>query len=217
MYYQTPIPSPRTFASTHAQTIAQRVQLLQEFLPGIRSIAELCCGDCYRQWRAYTETWDGCRLLGLDIEPHIVAQNKVRGIPCVQGDVLDKAVLTQFQAFDVIFFGPPLSHNCDGHHLLSFQEIVPHYDIVAHFLLGELTFNGTFICICPKATTMGDITWLYRQIRTYRLNIGLRLIHHSYATLTGNGEKTDLRLKYIELWFSSHLGDAWELRASQPI
>ena len=64
---------------------------------------------------------------------------------------------------------------------------------------------------------MGDMTWLYRQMRAYRPDIGLRLIHHSYATLKGNGEKTDLRLKYIELWFSSHLEDAWELRASQPI
>lgn len=217
MNYQTPDPNRRAFASTNAQTITQRVQLLQELVPDARAIAELCCGDCYRQWQAYTSLGNDIRFLGLDIEPNIVAHNRARGIPCLQGDVLDKGVLAQFSDFDVIFFGPPLSEECDGHHLLAFREIVPGYQDVARLLMGELTFKGLFICICPKTTSMGDIQWLYGQIRCHRANMGLRLIHYSYSTLRGNGEITDLRLKYLELWFSSSLANTWEIKASQPI
>ncbi len=215
MTYQTPNLNRRAFASTNTQTIAQRVRLLQELMPQARSIAELCCGDCYWQWRAYTGLGSDVRFLGLDIEPNIVVHNRARGIPCLQGDVLDKDVLAQFNDFDVIFFGPPLSEDCDGHRLLAFREIVPAYLDVASLLLGELMFNGMFVCICPKTTSMGDISWLYEQIRRYRPDVGLRLIHHSYSTLRGNGETTDTRLKYIELWFSVVLPDAWELRINQ--
>ena len=216
MNYQTPNLNRRTFASTNAQTVAQRVQLLQELVPEARSIAELCCGDCYRQWRAYTEMGNEVRFLGLDIEPNIVEQNKARGIPCLQGDVLDKGVLAQFSDFDVVFFGPPLSEDCDGHRLLSFQQVVPAYLDVAQLLVGELAFNGVFVCICPKTTSMGDNNWLYEQMRRHRPEMGLRLIHHSHSTIRSNGETTDRRLKYIELWFSAVLPDAWELRISQP-
>jgi hypothetical protein len=216
MTYQTPDLSRRAFASTNAQTIAQRVGLLQELVPEARTIAELCCGDCSRQWHTYTSMGTNFRFLGLDIEPNIVAHNRTKGIPCIQGDVLDKTVLAQFRDFDVVFFGPPLSQDCDGHHLLAFREIVPAYRDVAQLLLGELTFNGMFICICPKTTSMGDINWLYEQIRHHRSDVGLRLIHYSYSTLRGNGKTTPMRLKYIELWFSSALQDAWEIRINQP-
>lgn len=53
---------------------------------------------------------------------------------------------------------------------------------------------------------------LHHQIQTWRKEIGLRLIHHSYATVTGAGEQTDMRLKYVELWFSASLADAWEVQ-----
>ena len=55
MNYRTPNLNQHTFASTNAQTVAQRLQLLQELVPQTGSLAELCCGDCYRQWHAYTE------------------------------------------------------------------------------------------------------------------------------------------------------------------
>lgn len=93
MNYQTPDFSRRAFARTNAHTITQRVQLLQEHVPEARAIAELCCGDCYRQWHAYTGMGSEIRFLGLDIEPDIVAHNRARGIPCLQGDVLDREVL----------------------------------------------------------------------------------------------------------------------------
>lgn len=135
---------------------------------------------------------------------------------CIQGDVLAKEVLGQFRDFAVVFFGPPLSEDCDGHRLVPFREIVPSYLDVARLLLGELMFNGLFVCICPQSTGMGDIQWLYDQIRRHRAKVGLRLIHHSYSTLRGNGEITVGGLKYIELWFSAVLPDAWELRISPP-
>lgn len=216
MNYQIPDLRRRAFASTNAQTIAQRVQLLQELSPNARAIAELCCGDCYRQWQAYTTAGSDIRFLGLDIEPNIVAQNKARGMPCIQGDVLDKDVLAQFKDFDVIFFGPPLSQDCDGHHLLAFREVRPSYHDVAQLLLAELAFNGMFVCVCPKTTTMGDMSRLYQHVRAWRPNTGLRLIHYSYANVTGGGQETELRLKYVELWFSSQLEDAWEVRTSKP-
>lgn len=216
MRYQFPDLGQRSFATTNNQTIGQRVQLLQELTPGSIAIGELCCGDCYRQWQAYTKMLDCSRFLGLDIEPQIVAQNQARGVPCLQGDVLDKKVMTAFQKFDVLFYGPPLSLNCDGHHLLTFSDVQPGYHQVAHLLLAELSFQGMFICICPNTTNMGEITWLYQQIQAYRPDVGLRLIHHSYTTVTGADQKTELRLKYIELWFSSQLEDAWEMRGHKP-
>jgi hypothetical protein len=64
------------------------------------------------------------------------------------------------------------------------------------------------------STNLGDAQWLYRQIQAYRADIGLRLIHHSYTTLTGADEVTEMRLKYVELWFSARLADLWEVRKS---
>ena len=61
---------------------------------------------------------------------------------------------------------------------------------------------------------MGDICRLYDRIRTRRADFGLRLIRDSYATVTGTGIPHEPRLKYIELWFSNRLPDAWEVRRS---
>ena len=79
----------------------------------------------------------------------------------------------------------PLSEDCDGHRLLSFTEVRPSYADFARLLLGELRYAGTLVCVCPNTTTMGDITHLHHAIRDTRPDINLRLIHHSFSTLTG--------------------------------
>lgn len=214
--YQKPDLSRRAFASTNLQTIAQRATILRERLPGVQSIAELCCGDCYRQWTTYKQQLNIQIFRGLDIEAAVVDRNRQRGIDCICGDVLNAQVLPLFLAFDVLFFGPPLSVDCDGHHALAFHEITPNYADVAQLLLAELRYDGTFVCICPKTTTMGEISWLWHQIQHNRPDVGLSLIHYSHSTETGNGEDTELRLKYIELWFSNRLGNTWEIHNSRP-
>jgi hypothetical protein len=214
--HRVPDLSRRSFARTNLQTIRQRVTLLRELLPNTRSIAEICCGDCTQQWEAYRQLPGLERYRGLDIHPDIVAANEAQGIDCVCGDALDPTVLAQFLDFDVIFFGPPLSVDCDGHSLLEFRQVVPGFADFSRLLLGDLNYDGTLVTICPKATTMGDIRWLYQQIREVRGDAGLRLIHYSVAALTGHGEVTEPRLKYVELWFSSRLDDTWEVRTSVP-
>lgn len=209
---RTPDLTRKAFARTNPQTIAQRVILLHELLPGVASIAELCCGDCTRQAAAYRRELGVGRYRGLDLVAEIVAANQAQGIDCLCGNVLDRAVLRCFLDFEVIFYGPPLSIECDGHRLLAFREVVPGYDEVAHLLLGELGYNGTLVCICPNSTTPGDARWLYDQIKTARPDFGLRLFHASYATVTGSGIETEPRLKYVELWFSNRLADTWEMR-----
>jgi hypothetical protein len=213
-HYQTTDPTRRAFAVTNAQTVAQRVAILAELLPGVQSIGELCCGDCQRQWRAYTEQLGIRTFCGLDLDPAIVARNRQMGIDCRRGDVLDPDVLRPFLAFDVLFFGPPLSVDCDGHRGLRYDEVTPSYAAVTQRLFAELYFAGTLVCICPKTTTLGDITQLWQAVQAKRPDIGLALIHYSYATQTGAGEPTEARLKYVELWFSSKLPDAWVIRKS---
>ena len=115
----------------------------------------------------------------------------------------------------MIFFGPPLSIACDGHQILQFDEVRPSYSEFAKLLLAELKYTGLFICICPNTTTMGDISRLHHQIRKDRTEYNLPLIHYSYSTITGNDEQTELRLKYIELWFSDKHADLWEIRESK--
>ncbi len=210
--YHLPVESAPAFARTNTQTIAQRVALLRELLPAVRAIGELCCGDCARQWTAYRQVFPDVNYRGLDIAPHIVAANQAQGIACTCGDVLDPATLCIFRACDVLFFGPPLSQNCDGHNLLAFREVTPSYADVARLLWGDLGYQGTLICICPNTTTMGDMQRLYAQTRAVRPDVNLRLLHYSYATRTGLDEVTPLRLKYVELWFSTVLPDAWEVR-----
>ncbi len=204
--------SNQSFARTNAQTIDQRVTLLHELVPHAVSIAEICCGNCTRQQMAYTQQLGVQRYRGLDINPTIVDANQMCGIDCYCGDVLDLNALRRFAEDDVIFFGPPLSVKCDGHRLLQFDAVAPSYADFARLVLGDLDYSGLLVCICPKSTTMGDVAKLHHEIRVYRGDFNLRLIHHSYATVTGSGEQTDRRLKYVELWFSDQHDDRWEVR-----
>ncbi len=212
--YQIPDPTQRPFARTNVQTIHQRAALLRELLPDTRTIAELCCGDCSAQSEIYRSRLHIERYVGLDLQPEIVAANRARGIECVQGDALDTKIMRRFTDFDVIFFGPPLSVDCDGHHGLAFRDIAPSYADFARLLLADLHFDGTLVCIGPKTTHLGDAQWLSEQIGHWRSDVNLRLIHHSYSTVTGAGASTESRLKYVELWFSMRLPNAWDMRVS---
>ncbi len=212
--YQLPDPTQRPFARTNVQTIQQRAALLHELLPNTHTIAELCCGDCSAQDEIYRSQLHIERYVGLDLQPEIVVANRARGIESVQGDALDPKVLRRFVDFDVIFFGPPLSIDCDGHHGLDFRDITPGYADFARLLLADLHFEGTLVCIGPKTTHLGDAQWLSEQIGRGRSDVNLRLIHHSYSTVTGAGANTEPRLKYVELWFSTRLANAWEVRTS---
>jgi hypothetical protein len=197
-----------SFARTNAETVRARVDLLRELLPGTTSIAEICCGDCARQHAAYTEAFPGVRYRGLDLAPAIVRANRLAGIDCVPGDALDADALRPFLGFDVVFFGPPLSEDCDGHRLLAFAEVRPSFSDFARVFVGTLGYRGTLIVVAPKTTTLGDARWLYERVRP----LDLRLVHRSHSTRTGSDAETGPRLKYVELWFSSSLGDLWEVR-----
>lgn len=214
--YNTPDPQRAGFARTNRQTIEQRAALICELLPATRSIAELCCGDCAAQWALYRAALPGLTFCSLDVAPTIVAANRAVGVPCILGDALDPDVLRPFLTYDVVFFGPPLSAGCDGHHALAFDVVQPGFATFTDLFLGRLGYTGTLVCIGPKTTHMGDIRRLYDRVRAQRTDIGLRLIHYSYATVTGGGSPHELRLKYVELWFSSRLPDAWEVRRSGP-
>jgi predicted RNA methylase len=213
---QVPDLGRAKFARTNVQTIAQRAALIRELLPATRAIAELCCGDCAAQFEMYCAEFGAIPFCGLDVSPEIVALNRARNILCVQGDVMDADILRSFLKFDILFFGPPLSVECDGHRLLVFREVVPSFADFARVLWRELQFRGTCVFICPNTTTPGDARYLYEQIKAWRADVGLRLLHYSRATQTGNGESHELRLKYIELWFSSVLPDQREIRNSFP-
>ena len=213
--YQLPSKGEKSFARTNPQTIVQRANLITKLLPGTMSIAEICCGDCTHQWMTYLHLAGAKRFRGLDYEPFIVAQNHSRGIDCVRGDAIDPLTMLQFMSFDVIFYGPPLSIDCDGHQLLEFGQVRPRYADFSRMIWCDLAYEGTLVCICPRTTTMGDISALYQQVRKSNQNAGLRMIHHSYSTVTGRGEATPLRLKYIELWFSTRLEDLWEVHRNE--
>jgi hypothetical protein len=215
MDYQRLDWSQRAFARTNEQTVRQRADLVRQLLPHTAAIAEICCGDCLHQWQIYTQTLGIARFQGLDIDPQIVALNRARGITCHKGDALNPEVMRHFLADEVLFFGPPLSVDCNGHQGLAFREVTPSYADFCHLLLGELQYNGTLVCICPKTTSMGDIAQLYAQVQGLRPDFGLRLIHHSYATRTGAGQETELRLKYVELWLTNQLADQWEVLESK--
>jgi hypothetical protein len=210
--YHTPNLDGRPFARTNPQTITQRAALIRELLPDTTAIADICCGDCTTQSAVYHQLPAVQRYCGLDIQPEVVAANRAQGLGCLHGDALDPAALRHFLDFDLIFFGPPLSVECDGHRLLPFAQVVPAYTAFATLLLGQLAYTGTLVCICPKTTTMGDIRHFYEQVKSYRPDIALRLIHDTFATITGRGEPTEPRHKYRELWFSTRLPDSWEFR-----
>ncbi|MCC7380350.1 MAG: hypothetical protein IT384_00865 [Deltaproteobacteria bacterium] len=196
------------------QTIAQRVDLIRELLPSVSSIAELCCGDCEAQARTYAAELSLSRYRGLDLSPAVVERNLERGIDCVQGDALAATVLRQFLDYDLVFFGPPLSTDCDGHRLHAYANVSPSFEDFTTLFLGTLGYRGALVCICPKATTMGDVRSLYAHVKRHRPDVNLRLVHHSHSTITGAGESTERRLKYVELWFGSQLPDLWEARSS---
>jgi hypothetical protein len=112
--YNTPDLHRAGYARTNRQTIGQRATLIRELLPATRSIAELCCGDCTAQWAIDREALPGLTFCGLDVAPVIIAANRAAGVPCVCGDALDPAVLQQFLAYDVVFFGLRLIHHSDA-------------------------------------------------------------------------------------------------------
>ncbi len=205
------------FVRTNLRTVEQRAALLREFLPKARSVGEICCGDCLHQWQVYTQTAGFDEFLGLDIEPKIVEANKKRGIPCLLGDALDGKILRKFLGFNVIFFGPPLSVDCDGHRLFAYRDIVPAYGDFIHLLVGDLGYLGTVICICPKTTTLGDIRLLYTQAKSRNEAFGVPLIHYSYSDVASDGSRHELRLKYVDVWLSSALEDQWETREGKPV
>jgi len=127
--YFTPVPGV-PFARTNAQTIAQRAALLRELLPDTRSIAEICCGNCQTQRDTYRDVLGVTHYRGLDLAPTIVELNYTHGIECLCG----VNVLRSFTTFEVVFFGPPPSVDCDGHHLLAFRDIAPSYANFARLL-----------------------------------------------------------------------------------
>lgn len=212
------IPNPaHPFARTNVQTIRQRAEILAELLPGVQSIAEICCGDCRAQAQVYRERLGVQDYRGLDISAAVVAFNRAQGLDCRQGDALSAEAMRPFLDCEVIFFGPPLSVECDGHRLLAFEQVRPAYGDFVCLLLGELGYPGTLVCIGPRATTLGDAQRLYGQVKAVQPGYGLRLIHESYATVTGLGEVHERRLKYVELWFSSVMEDAWERSSDDAI
>jgi len=203
------------FARTNIQTIRQRAGLLRELLPSISSIAEICCGDCRAQYDIYHSELGMQRFRGLDLSPEIVEFNRSRGIPCDYGNALNGTVMQSFLDFEAIFFGPPLSLECDGHRLIAFRDVVLGFLPFTNLLLNELSYPGLLVLIGPRSTTPGDAQWIEYQVRKARPDYRLRLIHHSYAAITGLGEVTELRLKYVELWFQVGQDPQWEVRESK--
>lgn len=213
--YQLPAVAQNAFARTNVQTIAQRVRLVRELQPDVKAIGEICCGDCSAQWQAYRDELGITNYLALDLMPEIVAHNRALGIDCRQGDALSELALRDFLRCPILFFGPPLSLDCDGHRLLDFAEVTPGFIDFATLLFGTLRYSGTLVCIGPRGTTPGDVQRLYAATRAVRPEVGLRLLHYSYARVTGRGVPHEERLKYVEAWLSSSLEDRWEVRHSR--
>jgi hypothetical protein len=57
------------FARANRQTISQRAHILWELGYRRPTIAEICCGDCQRQQKAYREMLQTETYCGLDISP----------------------------------------------------------------------------------------------------------------------------------------------------
>jgi len=205
----------RPFARTNIQTIRQRAGLLKELYPGVSSIAEICCGDCQNQYNIYRSELEIQRFRGLDLSPDVIALNRSHHVPCDYGDALDPRAMQPFLDYDVIFFGPPLSEDCDGHHLIAFRDVKPGFLAFSTLLMGQLNYQGLIVLIGPRSTTIGDAQWIDHQVRAIRSNHGLRLLHHSYSPITGQGESTELRLKYVELWYQAGIEPHWEIRESK--
>ncbi len=203
------------FARTNIQTIRQRAGLLQELAPGITSIAEICCGDCQAQYNLYRAELGVRRFRGLDLSPDVVALNRSRGVPCDYGNALDGVIMQTYLDFEVIFFGPPLSTGCDGHNLIAFRDVVPGFQPFTELLLKDINYQGLLVLIGPRTTTPGDAQWVEHHVRQARPDYRLRLLHYSRATVTGLGEETEPRLKYVELWLQVGSEPGWEVRESK--
>lgn len=201
----------QSFAKTNTDSILQRVQIMQKLIPNVESIGEICCGDCLKQFHIYRNNLKIKTYRGLDIDPIIVKLNKERGISCVQGDALNAELLKSFLLSDILFFGPPLSMQCDGHAILNFDQVNPSFFDFLKLIYSELNYNGIVNCICPRDTTMGDISKLNTDIKKLVPSLSLPLINYSHSNKTGNDEEHELRLKYVELWFSKNHEDAWEV------
>jgi hypothetical protein len=202
------------FAKTNIQTIRQRAGLLRELAPGKLSIGEICCGDCQAQYDLYRAELGISRFRGLDLSPEVVALNRSRGIPCDYGNALDGAVMRKYLDYEVIFFGPPLSVECDGHRLIAFRDVTPGFLPFVELLLRDLQYQGLLVLIGPRTTTPGDAQWVEHHARQARPDYRLRLLHYSHASITGLGEETEPRLKYVELWFQIGQEPRWEVRES---
>jgi hypothetical protein len=205
----------RPFARTNIQTIRQRSILLRELHPGITSVAEICCGDCQQQYLTYRTEMGIQRFNSLDLSLDIMAFNCSRNIPCVHGNALDGTVMRSFLDFDAIFFGPPLSENCDGHHLFSFREVNPGFLPFIQLMVQELNYQGILILIGPRTTTLGDVQWIDHLVKNIRSDYSLRLLHYSHSSVTGSGEEMEMRLKYVELWYQVGASQQWEIRESR--
>jgi hypothetical protein len=211
---RVPDPARGSFARTNRRTIEQRVALMHELLPGVRSIAEVCAGDCSVQAELYRRELGVERYLAVDLDLAIVAANRSRGIATMHADALDAHAMRPLAEHDVVFFGPPLSEDCDGHRILGFDEVRPGYEPFARLLLGELRYQGLLVCIAPRSTDMGHVQKLHHAVRSLRPDYALSLIHHSWSEITGRGDTTEPRLKYVELWFSTRHADEWAVRES---
>jgi hypothetical protein len=203
------------FAHTNAQTIRQRAVLLKELCPGISSLAEICCGDCKRQYDIYRSELGILHFRGLDLSRDVVALNHSRNIPCDLGNALDSRIMRAYLNYDIVFFGPPLSADCDGHRLIAFRDVIPGFSDFTRLMMQELNYRGILVLITPRTTTLGDAQWIDHQVRSFCPDYSLRLLHYSYSTITGSGEPTEMRLKYVELWYQVGTEHQWEVRESK--
>ncbi len=173
-------------------------------------VAELCCGDCRAQEKEYRERLGVERYVGVDVDAQVIRMLKKSGVECLEGDALDAKIVEKLLGFDLIFFGPPLSKDCLGHQFFTFEQVRPSYAEFLTLAYGRLGYTGTIACIGPKTTTLGDARRLYDGINANAGPVSLRAVHYATSSVTGRGESTEPRLKYVELWFSRALADEWE-------
>lgn len=209
-----PDPTRSSFARTNPRTIEQRIALIRELAPSVRSIAEVCAGDCTLQAQRYRAELGIEHYLAVDLDAAVVSANRMSGIVTLHADALDARAMRPVAACDLVFFGPPLSEDCDGHRILRFDQVRPGYEPFLRMLLDELGYSGLVVCIAPRDTDMGQIRRLHHGVRAMNPDWNLALIHDSWSTLTGGGEHTEPRRKYVELWFSRHHPDNWNVRES---
>ncbi len=148
--------SRKTFAKTNIDTVLQRVEIIKTLLPDVKTIGEICCGDCTRQFEIYKENFALSSYRGLDIDPFIVKFNLKKGIECLCGSAVDAGIMKNFINYDIIFYGPPLSENCDGHAILDFKAVEPSFLNFMKLIYQDLKYQGMIVCICPRTADMAD-------------------------------------------------------------